>query len=547
MNEFNNLIDAEYEKIILNHNRNISKNKKKILFATSIASFEHGRALDNLLATSLFMRGHDVEFMYCDSAIPVCQVIKIQNFKPSILVGKDDTPRCNKCIQRIPTKNELKFSKVNTFGEIIKELDYRPKYKIDFEKLSLREILIAEIDTMPIGTHIRAGLVRYFATPHFESEEHALEMAKKYGKSSLTTLNIYDYYIQKYEPDVIVAHHGIYVPQGIIALIAKMKQVKLVIWNPSYRKGTFIFSHDESYHYSMIKEPNSRWENMEINNTDSNQLEVYMSSREKGINDWIKFNDTMPRKQWVDTLLKFKNKSINKNQQKKFTFGLLTNVTWDADLHFDNKVYDSMTEWLIQTIKFFNENPNLELIIRVHPAEETGNVKSRHRVKQILEETFVNMPQNVTLIDSVNKANTYDVMRNCDAIIIYGTKAGIEFAYRGKLVIICGESWLRGKNIGIDISDESEYFAKLKEVSMLKLKQIDKHRLERAKKYAFHFFFRRMMFLPWFEIESENSNKWRINIQKIEELALGNNSNLDTICDGIVSQKQFEAPEVGIV
>ena len=42
-------------------------------------------------------------------------------------------------------------------------------------------------------------------------------------------------------------------------------------------------------------------------------------------------------------------------------------------------------------------------------------------------------------------------------MIIYATKTGIELAARGIPVIVAGESWLRGKEIGFDCDDRQAY------------------------------------------------------------------------------------------
>ena len=57
--------------------------------------------------------------------------------------------------------------------------------------------------------------------------------------------------------------------------------------------------------------------------------------------------------------------------------GLLTNVSWDAQLHYPANAFPNMLEWLVRTCEYFATRPDLQLLIRVHPAEISGFPPSR--------------------------------------------------------------------------------------------------------------------------------------------------------------------------
>ena len=78
-------------------------------------------------------------------------------------------------------------------------------------------------------------------------------------------------------------------------------------------------------------------------------------------------------------------------------------------------------------------------------------------------------------------------MKICNSILIYGTRMGIELTALGMPVIVCGEGFIRNKNIAIDILSKEHYSKVLKQLP-LENYQVD---ILRAKKYAYHFFFRR--------------------------------------------------------
>ena len=59
---------------------------------------------------------------------------------------------------------------------------------------------------------------------------------------------VIDNLTNKYNFTSVVFHHGIYVPQGIIGDVCREKNIHVINWGPSYRKGTVLFSHNDTYH-----------------------------------------------------------------------------------------------------------------------------------------------------------------------------------------------------------------------------------------------------------------------------------------------------------
>ena len=42
--------------------------------------------------------------------------------------------------------------------------------------------------------------------------------------------------------------------------------------------------------------------------------------------------------------------------------GLLTNVSWDAQLHYPANAFANMLDWLVQTCRYFATRPDLQLL-----------------------------------------------------------------------------------------------------------------------------------------------------------------------------------------
>ena len=122
------------------------------------------------------------------------------------------------------------------------------------------------------------------------------------------------------------------------------------------------------------------------------------------------------------------------------------------------------------------------------------------------------------------------VLGRCNAVLIYGTKAGLELACQGIPTIVAGEAWMRNKGFTYDASSPEEYHAHLDRLPFAGPLEPDK--VLRARKYAFHFFFRRMVPLE----VTESTGGWppfKIQVDRLSDLAPGRHAGLDLICDGL--------------
>ena len=130
-------------------------------------------------------------------------------------------------------------------------------------------------------------------------------------------------------------------------------------------------------------------------------------------------------------------------------------------------------------------------------------------------------------------------MSRCNAVLIYGTKTGVELAATGIPVIVAGEAWIRGKGVTLDAASEADYFRLLDTLPLPA--GLDEPTRERALKYAFHFFFRRMIPLDCVE-ERKGWPPFGVSIRGLSDLSPGGSQGLDVVCHGILTGAPFIYP-----
>jgi hypothetical protein len=220
--------------------------------------------------------------------------------------------------------------------------------------------------------------------------------------------------------------------------------------------------------------------------------------------------------------------------------GLLTNVVWDAQVHFYGNAFPNAIDWVLQTIRYFADRPDLQLIVRIHPGELLGHTRARQTMLDEITRCFSVLPQNVFVVRPESAISTYTVASQCNAVLIYGTKAGIELAAMGIPVIVAGEAWVRNKGVTLDAKSPREYFEIL---DRLPLKKPQSGNItERARKYAYHLFFRRMIPMPFTSPESGSLTEPEPDVEALDDLLPGQDAGLDVVCNGILSGSEFIYP-----
>ncbi len=486
---------------------------QRILIATSTGSNWPCSALESLLGVALTLRGAEVRFILCDGVLPACQECDHQWLSTGDFIRKGpQSTLCRSCFD--PAYNMLA-----PLGLPI----------LRYSQFIDKDSALGSDLNADLIEHAHAGVLRYFGRGTLPIGKEGAAILARYQKAARMSALVMNRLLEEQKPDVAVFHHGIYVPQGVVGSLLRAVGVRVVNWGPAYRKGTAIFSHDDSYHHTMIAEEPAQWSGLPWSAREESVVMDYLHSRWTGGNDWINFQGDAEQ----DSKAIMARLALDSSRP---VIGLLTNVIWDAQLHFRQSAFPSMLDWLFASIDYFVSRPDLQLVIRIHPAEVLGSVPSCQRAVDEILNRFGTLPSHIKVIGPEEKISTYSLMTLCDSALVYGTKTALELACTGLQVVVAGEAWSRGKGFTIDVSSPEEYVAVL---DTLPLKTaLSDEQVMAARKYAYHFFFRRMIPLKALK-PLKRLAPYAVNVTSIDELRPGYDQGLDAICDGILAGSPF--------
>ena len=505
----------------------------RVLIATNIGGHGPVGVFESTLAAALALRGAEVEIVLCDAALPACLKAEYADLPDDTILTERRLPQtfCPSCMSRGRAMFEPLGLKVRWLSQLITDDDRAEASRIA-GAIPAGEIDDYLLDGLKVGEHAHAGALRYYTRGDLDGEARGEEVLRRYLEAAILSVRAYRRLLGQQHYDVALFHHGLYVPQGPVGEVCREAGVRVVNWVVAYRNNSFILSEGDTYHHTLMTEPVSAWRDMAWGERQRAEIAAYLKSRWRGERDWIGFHE----KPEEDAAALAASLGLDLS---KPVIGMLSNVIWDAQLHYPANAFPNLIDWAVRTIDYFRGRPDLQLLLRIHPAEVRGTSPSRQPLLAEIEKRFATLPPNVFIIPPESPVSTYAAMELCDSVLIYGTKTGVELAAVGVPVVVAGEAWIKDKGLTLDAETPEHYFRILDGLPIGQ--RLAPEVVEAAQKYAYHFFFRRMMPLPFLEKVSSNLF-FTPNIASVDDLSEARSAALDIVCDAILDGRPFIYP-----
>lgn len=137
---------------------------------------------------------------------------------------------------------------------------------------------------------------------------------------------------------------------------------------------------------------------------------------------------------------------------------------WDEDL----RPFGEQVEAINKLIRYFKEKNKYKLVIRIHP-----NLMNKSEIEQSRWSKF-ERSENVQIIESDQKIDSYDLMMKSSGVISYGSTIGLEAAYYkipSAVLCHCFYDLIGPVNLVLNMNDLTKWIDKLDEVSELELEK----------------------------------------------------------------------------
>jgi hypothetical protein len=296
-------------------------------------------------------------------------------------------------------------------------------------------------------------------------------------------------YLQHNRPDVVIVPNGMIQEFGAIYETARYLGIPVVTYEFGEQDQKIWIGQNKCVIHHLIDELWEERKSRVLTTEQKTWLEVFLGGRQK-LDTGQQFAHLWQKveRSGVESIraqLSLDNRPI---------LLLPTNVLGDSATLGLPLFTTSMTEWLEKVLPVLAFTTEVQVIIRIHPAEERIIGPS---VKEIIQQVLPELPPHIHLIGSSEMVNSYDLMDIADLGLVYTTTAGLEMSLRGIPVLVSGKAHYRKKGFTLDADSWDEYLTVVKKAIKSLPLRLTQEQLEIAWNYAYTFFAEYPKPFPW--------------------------------------------------
>ncbi len=136
------------------------------------------------------------------------------------------------------------------------------------------------------------------------------------------------------------------------------------------------------------------------------------------------------------------------------------NVPFDAGYFSFCTVFDSMREWLVETVRALLERTTLKIVVRSHPGEVLHYGGHERALDSLAAAGLAENPR-LSVVAPDAAVNTYGLMEHCHCGFVFSSTTGIEMAMNGKPVVVGADVYFGKRGFTVDCHDSASYLERL--------------------------------------------------------------------------------------
>jgi hypothetical protein len=284
-----------------------------------------------------------------------------------------------------------------------------------------------------------------------------------------------------------MVHNESYVDQGVFGAVARECDVPAYSHMSGYRNNRILVGKLSAGEAQPQFTPGTYLRPILDRPLSKEQIERIDSIMETRFQTGRDDSDSIP---YVFTPSTDKSISDSRIEDDNTVVGMFTNLVWDASLEAEGGVFQDPFEWIRSTLEWASQASDVTLVLRTHPAEHTR--RTNESVSEWVKST-IDVTDNILVLEPDSDVNTYELMNDLDAGIVFNSTTGIEMAYQGIPVVVAGETHYRNTGATFDPETTEEYDRFLDHIGQLNMSD---HMLTRARRYAHFLFCRKHIELP---------------------------------------------------
>jgi hypothetical protein len=394
------------------------------------------------------------------------------------------------------------------------------------------ELTRFEYEGWKLGEWLGSSVASFLRSDSHGMDPEVVAARRRYLISGLVALIGSRRWIETWRPDILMVISGRHIFWRAAREIAEARGIKVV--------SREMFSESFDCHVYAV---NSSCEDPKLPHAWAQAREIPLTpEQEKVLDETLKGLPAYARQVEYDPVLEARPSAIRTQlnlSSDRPLIVLFTNVSWDLFVAERDFAFDGQMKWIAATFDFIRRHPELDLVVRAHPAEIVAKFQTRGRIVQQIEERFGPVPSNVRLIGPESTISS-DTLRSMASLnLVYCSSVGMEAVIAGQPVLICGNPYYARKGFTINVDSPSQYLSLLEEHAAGKPLIPPSRSVELARRFLYLFKFRYGIRMG---LTSDDNRATSLKIQDLCELEPGKSFALDTACDGILHSDEILLP-----
>lgn len=427
-------------------------NSNDYYFLTMLSGAHFMLSIESLLALSLKYKGHNVTILIDDNVLPIHELKKINNEENWNYQTNRDYIYASQFLKKL----KLNFIPLSDFIKDADELIYDEKYNTILEATLLKQYKVGVISSDLPRLQEKTDLVK-----------RAIAITDYIGKK-----------LVKIGPNAVIMSHGIYSTWGPPFQVLDTNGIRILMYGRGKKRHTLKFDWNKTGDSWDVSQEWERVKNKELTKKELEEINTYLDSRISHKDDVFVYNfgKETTKRETIAFLGLDSDKPI---------YTLFTNVLWDAASAQREIAFKNPVEWVIETIQWFNEHPEKQLIVKIHPAEVV--IGTNMPFYDIIINR-IKPKENIRIIKPDEKVNSWSIYDISELGMVHTTTAGMELPLVYKPCIVVSKTHYRGKGFTLDINSKKEYFNLLENFNRSNVDYENNKR--EALKYAYLLFIR---------------------------------------------------------
>jgi hypothetical protein len=485
-------------------------------------------AIETVLGHAVLRRGGAPIFAYCGGRLPICEVMPVEAAPPM---------PCHSCREYAAGAIQAAgFDSVALHDVLDVGMSVRIARKRVAGLASVRDCETYIDQGLPLGRLVRISVAWFLSRGTLPDTPEVVNTYCSFLISGTVVARGLRAILERTSPDRVFMLNGTFFAEQIMIALARERGIPF----GTYEKG---FIHDSivmttGTPAAHLKVPVGMWESVRdtpLTEDESEAIDTYLGERRRGVG--VPNNFWHVRVEDVDRI----HRELHLEAGRRMVI-MFCNILWDSAVLEREIAFAGMGEWVIQGIHWAERHPEIDLVIRLHPAEiQLRNHPTRERMADHIANHVPVLPGNVRLVHSDDPTSSYVFMDEASLGLVYTSTVGLELAARGVPVLVAADTHYRGRGFTFDPNTEDSYWAEADRLLSNPPDGDERARIrELARRYAVLLFFRFHNVLA--AVTEDGRSSPRIRADQASDLDPGVDPPLDRVVAGILDGVSTVAP-----